>query len=270
MLLRAFCTLATATAIALPAAAEPVDDLLEALMVPEIIDVMRDEGVAYGEEMAQDFIGGSAGPQWSETVSMIYDAERMSDSVRDTFAEEMPADVIAPLLAFFTSDVGSQIITLELRARTAMVNKDVEEEARAAYRAMAAEDDPRLALLEEFVAANDLLEANVAGALNASYQFYLGLVDGGAFEMTEEDILRDVWAQEEETREDTREWLYAYLNLAYGPLDAGVVEDYTALSATDAGRALNQALFAAFNQMYDDISYALGLAAAREMQSQDL
>jgi hypothetical protein len=42
------------------------------------------------------------------------------------------------------------------------------------------------------------------------------------------------------------------------------------LSRTDAGRALNRALFAGFNKMYDDISYALGMAVAREMQVQEL
>ena len=41
-------------------------------------------------------------------------------------------------------------------------------------------------------------------------------------------------------------------------------------SQTDPGRALNRALFAGFNKMYDDISYARGMAVAREMQVQEL
>ncbi len=108
------------------------------------------------------------------------------------------------------------------------------------------------------------------GALNASFHFYRGLVDGGAFEMTESDILRDVWDQEDNTRNDTREWLFAFLLMAYGPLEDGELSDYVALSGTDAGQALNRALFAGYNRMYDELSYALGLAAAQQMKTQDL
>ena len=117
---------------------------------------------------------------------------------------------------------------------------------------------------------NDLIEANVAGALNASYRFYAGLVEGGAIEMTESEILADVWSQEEETRTDTTEWLYGFLLMAYQPLDADQMDAYVALSASPEGRALNRALFDAFNKMYDDISYGLGLAVAQQMRGQDL
>jgi len=88
--------------------------------------------------------------------------------------------------------------------------------------------------------------------------------------MSERDILAEVWSSEEETRVDTREWVYAFLLMAYRPLEDGVVEEYTDLSRTAPGRALNRALFAGFNTMYDDISYALGMAVAREMQVQEL
>ncbi|MDU8913139.1 DUF2059 domain-containing protein [Aestuariicoccus sp. MJ-SS9] len=256
--------------VPLAAPAEPADDLLEALQVPAIIDIMRDEGLAYGAEMEADLMVGKAGPDWARTISRIYDTDLMYDAVRKSFGETMPEDSIPPMLAFFSSDLGQRIVSLELGARRAMVDTHVEQEARAVFREMEMENDPRLDTLRAFVAANDLLEANVVGALNASYRFFLGLVDGGGFEMSEEDILADVWSQEEETGADTREWLYAYLNLAYGPLSDQEVEDYTALSETRSGRALNAALFAAFNRMYNDISYMMGLAAARQMQAQEL
>ena len=58
--------------------------------------------------------------------------------------------------------------------------------------------------------------------------------------------------------------------MAYTPLKQDQLEDYVALSATEEGRLMNRALFEGFNTMYDSISYALGLAAAREMQGEDL
>lgn len=245
-------------------------ELLVSLKVPEVIEIMREEGLAYGVEMQTDFLGGLAGSGWGDVVGDIYDTDRMLESVHATFSATLADDAIIPLMAFFNSDTGQQIVSLELGARAAMTDADVDEEARAAYRAQVAEDDPRLAQLEAFVSANDLIEENVAGALNANYQFYQGLVDGGGLEMSEADMLSEVWSQEEVTRLDTTEWLYAYLGLAYGPLDPDVLDSYIEISSTPEGRALNRALFTAFNQMYDEISYALGFAAAREMTSQDL
>ena len=64
------------------------------------------------------------------------------------------------------------------------------------------------------------------------------MVEGGALEMSEGEILADVWAQEEDTRADTEEWLYGFLLLAYQPLSDDQLDDYVALSASPEGRAL--------------------------------
>lgn len=254
----------------MPVWATPVDDLLDALGVPQIVDIMREEGLVYGDTLAQDMIPGGSSNGWTATVARIYDQDRMLATVRDVFASEFGDADTTDLLAFFASDTGQQIVSLELSARTAMREQEIEDAARAAYRDLQGGDSEPLAAITEFVDTNDLVEANLVGALNANYMFYLGLVDGGALEMSEGDILTEVWSSEEETRAETREWVFAFLLMAYRPLADGVVEDYTALSRTDAGRTLNRALFAGFNRMYDDISYALGLAVARQMQVQEL
>jgi hypothetical protein len=97
-------------------------------------------------------------------------------------------------------------------------------------------------------------------------------MDGGAFpaEMTESDILSDVWAQEPEIRANTEEWIYSFLIMAYDPVAPEDIEAYIAFSETDAGRAANRAIFAAFDGMFEDISLALGRAAARYMATQEL
>lgn len=159
---------------------------------------------------------------------------------------------------------------MELAARREMIDDDVESAAREAFQGLDGSADPRLALLDAFVDANDLLESNVVGALNASYEFYLGLADGGAIAMSEDEILAEVWSQEPDTRADSREWLYAYLLMAYAPMSDAALGDYIDMSSTPEGRAMNRALFAGFNGMYDQISYALGRAAARQMIAQEL
>jgi hypothetical protein len=87
------------------------------------------------------------------------------------------------------------------------------------------------------------------GAMNANYAFYMGLVEGDAFEedLTEAGDPADVWSQEAEIRADTEEWVYSYLTLAYAPLSDEDIDAYIALSRTAEGRALNRALFGTFD-----------------------
>jgi hypothetical protein len=256
--------------LAVPARAQPVDDLMRALQVDAMLDVMHIEGIAYGEDLGRDMLPGGGSAQWDALLAQIYDTDKMADVVRMGFADALGDTDTEPLTAFFDADLGRRIVDLELSARRAMIDDTVEQAARETYIALRGDDDPRLAQINRFVEVNDLLEANVAGALNASFQFYSGLVDGGGMAMSESEILSDVWSQETETRDDTQEWVFAFLLLAYESLTDAELETYITLSESQEGRALNRALFAGFNAMYDEISYALGLAAAQQMQQQEL
>ncbi|WP_425100578.1 DUF2059 domain-containing protein [Tropicibacter sp. S64] len=261
---------AASLVLALPVQAAPVDELMRAVHIDEMIEIMRTEGLDYGEDLARDMFGGPGNAAWDAMLSRIYDTDKMATVVRGTFRRSFGDTEAAPLLDFFDSETGSRIVRLEIDARRAMVDDDVESAARDSFQALDGSDDARLEQVQRFIEANDLIEANVTGAMNASFQFYRGLVDGGAFEMSEKDILSDVWSQEAETRADTREWLFAYMLLAYGPLEDSAMQAYIDLSASEEGRALNRALFEGFNTMYDEISYALGLAVAQQMKGSDL
>jgi len=58
--------------------------------------------------------------------------------------------------------------------------------------------------------------------------------------------------------------------MAYAPVDRAVLEDYIALWRSPGGRALNKALFVAFDAMHEFNSYKLGRAVAMQMQGEDL
>lgn len=254
----------------------PTDAILDLLSLPQTIEVMRKEGLAYGAELGADMVTMGPNSGWAETVARIYDTERMEETVRAGVAaawQESPGD-LARLEAFFSKESGQRVVQLEISARDAMSEPGIEEAARMAWQTESAkpeeEQDPRLDLIEAFIDSNDLVEANVVGAMNSSYAFYLGMVDGGAFEMTEEDILREVWSTEDESRADTREWLYGYMMMSYRPLEVAALDSYVDMAKSADGRALNRALFAGFDRMYTDISYALGRALAQQMTAQDL
>ncbi|ETX27557.1 DUF2059 domain-containing protein [Roseivivax isoporae] len=262
----AFCV--ALSPVTLSAASQ--DELVEALQIPRIVGIMQQEGVRYSEDIAADMLGEGPNAAWSANVARIYDAEKMEAVVRDEIAGALTEAETEALLEFFETPLGVRVVTLEVDAREAMLDPDVEEAAREAYRDVAGTDAPELARIEAFVAANDLVERNVEGALNASLMFYRGLADGGALEMSEDEMLDDVWSQEAGTREDTSEWLHGFLMLAYEPLSDAELADYTEMSESEVGRALNGALFQAFNRMYDDVSYAMGLAVARQMSGTEL
>lgn len=249
---------------------EELDRLFEALGTENLFDIMRSEGLMQADELRSEMFPGRGGDGWIATASGIYDIDDMREIFRTRFDEELRDEDVAPLLTFFEGAEGREIVSLELGARRALMDPDTEEAAKEIVATMEGARDPRLDLLENFVTVNDLVELNVMGALNASLAFYQGLADGGAFQLGEDQILRDVWAQEPDIRDDSESWLYAFLALAYQPLENGDLEAYIDLSTSEAGQALNRALFAGFDDVFRDVSFDLGAAASRFMVSEEL
>lgn len=261
--------------VTLPARAEPparLDELIAALRLEEVLEIMAQEGIAYGGELEAEMFPGRGKARWQAMVADIYDAARARRVMRDTLAEALTDTDLDPLVAFFGGETGARIMGLELSARRALLDPDVEEASREAAERMRDAGDDRLGLLEVFVTVNDLVEMNVAGGLNSNYAFYTGLVDGGAFPypMSEEEMLAEVWSQEPELRDETEAWLYGYLAMAYQPLTDAELEAYIALSETAEGQALNQALFAGFDVLFRQVSRELGLGAAQFIQGEDI
>lgn len=253
------------------AAATPeADNLTRVLRLNEIIAIMHDEGLDYASDLNDDMLGGQGGQHWNDSVKRLYDPDRMEATLRKSIADGMDNPQIAQAVAFFESEQGQRILTLEISARTAMFNPDIEEIARANYYDLAAGENAQLDAVSRFVDVNDLLERNVAGALTSNYQFYRGLVVGKALNLSEDEILADVWGQEQEIYDDTKGWLYGFLLLAYRPLTLDELEEYITFSDGAAGQALNQALFDGFDIMYNAISYELGITVARALKANDI
>jgi hypothetical protein len=251
-----------------------IGSLSDVLRMDDVIDIMRQEGITYGRQLQDELLEGRGGPTWERAVDLIYDRTTLRnrfDSVLETELANAP-DAVAEIEQFFLSDLGQEILTLEIEARRSLLDEAVEDAARARVQDMASDGDPRLEALERFAEINDLTEANVSGALNSNLAFFQGLAEQGALrdEMTEDQMLRDVWAQEADIREETLQWLFPYLALAYGSLSDEELESYIQFSLSNAGQSLNNALFAAFDVVFASISRDLGRAAARQMMGDDI
>ncbi len=273
-----FATLATALTFAMPAFGpaqaqdSDTDVLFELLKLTDIVEIMREEGVSYGDTIGQDLFAGPPSAEWSATVERIYDYDVMEGMVRADFAASLKGNDLTPTIEFFGSEQGQMIVGLEVSARRALLDEAVEDASNDAAAIAMADNNPRMGLIMDFVEVNNLIETNVEGALNSNLAFYAGLVDGGAFEgaLSEEQILTDVWSQEADIRDSTSEWIYSFLFMAYQPLADEDLEAYIAFSETEAGEVINRAMFESFDRLFTGISRSLGRAAAHEMTAQEL
>jgi len=248
------------------------DDLYAAMRLDEIVAVMRDEGLAYGDDIAADLFGGAAPPEWGKLIAAIYDEDRMKAEVQTALSEALDGVDVEPMVAFFETEPGRTFIALEISARQAMLDEAVEEAAKEAAAVAMADETPRFQLVTRYVDANDLIDTNVVSAMNSNVAYYMGLLQGGAMagDVTEDQIISDVWGQEPEIRANTTEWVYTFLLMAYDPVPDADIEAYVAFSETPAGQALNRAVFQAFDGMFSDISNALGQASAQFLVTQEL
>ena len=264
-----------------PAQASPdmVRSLGDALQMDKTLVIMSREAVANAAEVAPDLFGGASPADWTHAVAKLFDPV----TARAAFdAGLLPAMTSAnqgdleQALAYFETPTGQRLIDLELSAREALLDTDLEAAAKQSWADLLADPLPasalRAKLIRDIVAATDLIESNVSSAMNGNFAFFQGLAESGGFaaEMTQDDMLSEVRGQEAELRADTADWLYPFLAMAYTPLSDDDLRDYIAFSKSPAGQALNGVLFLAFDEMGAAQSRGMGLAAGRLIVGQDI
>ncbi len=256
-----------------PAVEVSIDRVAEVMRLGDLFQVLREEGISHGEELQADMFPSGSDADWTAEVSAIYDLEHLQGEFTSTLNAALSKDpkTLEPILTFFGSDLGQRILGLEIDARRAFLDSAAEEAARVAADDAAASREPKAALIRRMIEAGDLLEMNVAGSLSGSLAFMTGMADSGAYgALPQDQLLSDVWGQEEQVRADTSSWLNAYLGLAYHPLTEAELESYVVFWESPAGQKLNAALFSAFDQVFRQVSLDLGRAAGRAMQGSDI
>lgn len=256
-----------------PVAEASVDHLGEVLQLDALFQVLREEGLAHGGTLKADMFPAGGGEDWDATVSRIYDVARLRTAFAAALQSSLGPDpgAVAEITDFFASELGQRILGLEIEARRAFLDTATEEAAQVAADDAAAAKDPRVAQLRRMIEAADLLEMNVAGTLSGNLAFMTGMASTGVYGAVPDDqILSDVWGQEDQIRADTSTWLYSYLGLAYSPLTEAEMESYIRFWKSPAGQRLNAALFSAFDTVFRDISFELGRAAGTAIQGRDI
>jgi hypothetical protein len=256
------------------AADTPAKQLEEALLLPELLEVMQQEGATYGADLGAEYFPDNAGADWQQAVAALYAPSRLLPIFETAFEGDLArttADTDA-MLAFLTSPFGKKITRLEISARRALLDDSVDAAARQRLDEMRIEAPPRLQLLEDFAEAGHLVEMNIASALNANVAFLQGLAASGATDgaLSDAEILDHVWGQENEVRVGAEDWMMTFMILAYQPLSDDEISAYAAFSRSPAGVTLNRALFAGFDAMFLQTSKDMGQAVGRWIQGTSL
>jgi len=252
-------TMMTLTTGALAQDRPTVERFAEAVGVPQVLEIMREEGLKSATDLGESFLGGTD-PGWLAEIELIYNVADLSDLVLGGMEKGIGDDNAAETVAFFETELGARIVGLELAAREAFLDPAVEATAEAYAADLQLDDPARYKMIGEFINVNDLLEANITGALNSNFAFLKALAAAGAAgeAPSQDEMLQQIYAQEPEIRESTETWLFAYLSLAYRPLSDAELEQYIDFSNSDAGHLLNRALFEGFDMMFNEVSRSLG------------
>ncbi|WP_428925282.1 hypothetical protein [Marinibacterium sp. SX1] len=246
-----------------------VDRLGEALRLQDLAVLMRDEGLDDARDLLPADATGQVSPVAMAQLEEVFDPGLIRAELTGAFGALSAGDLGAAV-AFFDSPAGRALVELELVARAAISDPDIEAIARGEWAARRDESGEPIASLRRFAEVNDLVERNTTSTMTARFQFLRGLAAGAGQPADDGEILSRVWAQEGAIRADTEGWLMGYLLLAYGPADPADLDAYVAFSETPAGQAVNAALFEGFEVTYGRISHGLGLVAGRATQAQDL
>jgi hypothetical protein len=232
----------------------------------EVIEVLVEEGRSMSADTPDDELGVPRSV-WDGMIQKLYDTTVLEAAFRQELSAAFGDADLSPIVAFYETDLGQNIAELELNARKAITDEAV----LAAASELWAELDPqsrRAQLIEDYVTANDLIEMNIIGSMNSDIAYYLGFSAGNDdMGLSEADIMREVWAGEPEARAQVTEWVYGFSALAYEPLDEAQFDAYIAFGKTAAGKALNLAMFAAFDNVYADLARGLGAGTALLMQT---
>lgn len=234
----------------------------EVLQFDPLFDVLREDGIAQAEELRETMLPQTVGADWEAAVEKIYDLRPLRARFNRALRVELAADpaLTAEIAAFFDSDLGQRVLTLEIEARRAFMDVAREEAARVAADTPETARDPKWRLIARLIEAGDLLESNVAGGLSGSLAFQLGLQSTGAAgpSVPDDQLAAEVWGQEEQVRSDVSAWLKAYFGLAYSPLTEAELETYVDFLESPAGQRYSRALFVAFEATFRPVSRDLG------------
>ncbi|WP_037306865.1 DUF2059 domain-containing protein [Ruegeria halocynthiae] len=248
-------------------AADKIDRLMSAMHLRQVVDTLRQEGQVQGKELDETLLGNAGGALFQAQVDEIFEPLWMHDLITETIAQNLTDSELDRAIMFFESDLGQTLVSLENSARQAISDETIRDMAQERY-LESRRDTPHFKLVDEYIQVNDLIELNVQNSLSADFNFFRGL--GNDTNLDEGELLAQLLSEKDSVRDEAEIWLYSFLLLAYHPLSDAQMRENIAFSRTEAGQAVNQALFESFDSMYDQMYFKLGQAVSGVLSGSDL
>jgi len=82
-------------------AQDDVATLFETMGLPDLLEIMHEEGVVYGAEIGAGLFQGNPSDAWAASVATIYDVDKMRQNVLSGLTKELEGDDVAAMQAFF-------------------------------------------------------------------------------------------------------------------------------------------------------------------------
>lgn len=252
--------------LAVPAWADAVSArLLEAIQMPRLLAQLATEAEASAGDLDEDFLQGQGGDLVLTTARRLNAPSRVQPILEAEITRLMSRDHRLAVTSFFESELGQRIVDLEIAARIAIDDEALFE----AVQGRVADTGVR-PLIAEIIETSDLVERNVADGIAILEQFYRGRQAGGMTDLTGPEIGGFLGELEEGIRIETQSWLDGFMTLAYSPVEDADLQIYADFWKTEAGKAFDEALFAAFRKSMSDNSFAMGQLIGRIQASDEI
>ncbi|MEL7164088.1 MAG: hypothetical protein AAGL96_01340 [Pseudomonadota bacterium] len=239
-------------------AQDAVDQLFDAAGLPALIASFAEDSRLGARDLNDSFLQGQGGDVFFETIERLNNPERLTQAMRAGVRDRIDITTAARALTFVGSEMGQRIARLEVEARQAMSNEDVEAAALvAAERA----DDAVVSMIE----LRNLSERNADISFNAQVAFWAGIA------ATAPDFdVPDMEAQRDRITSRSRQWVTGYYMLVASALEEDDLATYTAFWDTEVGETWDGAVSEALQEMYTELSFATGQAVGRLLPQNEL
>lgn len=242
------------------------------LSLDEVVEVMSQEAVISAGDGAEGLTPEQQ-ESWRQGIARINRSEHLQQLMRDGLENALidrdPTQLRKALL-FYQSNLGRQVVQLELSARRAMVDPEGKEAAIAAAADASTNGRARLAMIDRLMSASNVVDINVAGSLNAMMAVNRGFAAALQEDLGPMDTTADAWQEEPAIRADIQEWVQALLYLAYSPLDDRKLDEVIHFVASDEGQELADVLSLAFDGMFTRIAYETGMMSGAIQLGEEL
>lgn len=242
--------------------------LLELMRFDQLAEVSREEGISGNASVLEDFGLTSNEAFWLEELDVIFDEGKTEEMFRTSFAKAYNQRSIVDAIAFLGSEAWMRAYDLQIDTSLLLTDPALEEAAVIHYWEHIENNSPRVPLIEDLVASTDLVEQNIAGAMNAMLAFNRGMTFVSSdLGYPDEEMIALLYASETELRLEISEWLHAYYLVAYLPLTEADISQQIEFWTSQAGQDISAAMMLSYDVVHNDQSFAVGRALAEILNS---